>query len=184
MPPLQPQYGSCLLCGRSKAKLSIDNGNDISPWEATAWTHSIWWWKLSDCDQCIWATYDVSPGALLLADRAPFLLHFVFSADQWRQKLHESLMAYFKGKCGEDLVKIHKYRISTKDGNSLVRANNWGLVVKKGTELVMSMIMEKVALDKGKTRMQRNTCPYCYKTDLGVMADEGWLQWYGKNYFP
>ena len=59
-------------------------------------------------------------------------------------------MIYFKGKCGVDLVKSLKYNISTKDGNSLVQANNWDLVVKKGTELVMSMIVEKVALDKGR----------------------------------
>ena len=86
-------------------------------------------------------------------------------------------MAYFKGKCGEDLVKDHKYSISTKDGKSLVQENNWNLVVKKGTELVMSMIIEKVALDEGKARAQRNTCPHCYKTELGVMVDEGWLHW-------
>ena len=86
-------------------------------------------------------------------------------------------MIYFKGKCGEDLVKSHKYNISTKDGTSLVEANNWDLVVKERTELVMSMIVEKVALGKGKDRVQRNTCPHCYKTDLGVMADGGWLHW-------
>ena len=86
-------------------------------------------------------------------------------------------MIYFKGKCGEDLVKDHKYSISTKDGNLIVVANNWDLVVKKGMELVMSMIVEKVALKKKKARAQRNTCPHCYKTDLGVMADEGWLHW-------
>ena len=86
-------------------------------------------------------------------------------------------MTYFKGKCGEDLVKGHRYNISTKDGKLLVQANNWGLVVKKGTELVMSMIVEKVVLGMGKARAQRNTCPHCYETDLGVMADEGWLQW-------
>ena len=86
-------------------------------------------------------------------------------------------MTYFKGKCVEDHVKGHKYSISTKDGKSLVLANNWGLVVKKGTVLVMSMIVEKVALDEGKVRAQMNTCPHCYKTDLGVMPDEGWLHW-------
>ena len=84
-------------------------------------------------------------------------------------------MTYFKGKCGEGLVKDHKYNISTKDGKSLVQANNWGLVVKKGTELVMSMIVEK-ALEEGKGRAQR-TCPHCYDTDLGVIGDEGWLHW-------
>jgi len=101
-----------------------------------------------------------------------FPLELCFSPD----KLHNSLMSYFEGKCGEDLVKDHKYVISTKDGRSLVQANNWGLVVKKGTEIVMSMIVEKVALDdKGKARAQRNACPHCYKTHIGVIADEGWL---------
>ena len=86
-------------------------------------------------------------------------------------------MTYFKGKCGEGHVKDHKYNISTKDGKLLVRANNWSLIVKKGTVLVMSMIVEKAALDEGKARAQRNTCPHCYQTDLGVMEDEGWLHW-------
>ena len=97
----------------------------------------------------------------------------------WRvlQKLHDSLITYFKGKLGEDLVRTHKYNISTKDGKWIVQANDWGSFVKNGTELVMSMIVEKVALGEGKARAQRNTCPYCYKTDLGVMADEGWFQW-------
>ena len=86
-------------------------------------------------------------------------------------------MTYFKGKCGENHVKDHKYNISTKDGKLLVRANNWSLIVKKGTVLVMSMIVEKAALDEGMARAQRNTCPHCYQTDLGVMEDEGWLHW-------
>jgi hypothetical protein len=38
----------------------------------------------------------------------------------------------------------------------------------------MSMIVEKLAR---KDQAQRNACPYCYETDLGVMADEKWLQW-------
>ena len=82
-------------------------------------------------------------------------------------------MTYFKGKCGEGHVKDHKYNISTEDGMSLVQANNWGLVVKKGSVLVMSMIVEKM-LENEKVR---DTCPHCYETDLGVMADEGWLRW-------
>ena len=86
-------------------------------------------------------------------------------------------MTYFKGKCGEDRVKDHKYSISTKDGKSLAQANNWSLIVKNGMVLVMSMIVEKVALGERKARAQRSTCPYCYKTDLGVMADEGWFRW-------
>ena len=86
-------------------------------------------------------------------------------------------MIYFNGKIGEEHVEDHRYIISTKDGKSLAEPNNWGLVVKKGTVLVMSMILEKVALDEGKAQAQRNTCPHCYKTDLGVMPDEGWLRW-------
>ena len=31
MPPLQPQYGTCLLCRQSKARLGIDEGNGINP---------------------------------------------------------------------------------------------------------------------------------------------------------
>ena len=86
-------------------------------------------------------------------------------------------MNYFKGKCGEDFVNDHKYNVSIKDEKSLDLANNWSLVIKKGMVLVMSMIVERVALDKGRAWAQRNTCPHCYKTDLGVMADEGWLHW-------
>ena len=175
---LYSQYGSCLLCGRSKAELSIDEGNDIGPSEATPWTHSIWWWKLGDCNQCIWEPCEVSPGALLLFGCAPFVFHFIASTDGWRQKLHDSLLTYFKGKLGEDHVKEYKYNISTKDGKSLSGASNWGLVVKNGTVLVMSMVLVvHLAQDKGKDRVQRNTCPHCYKTLLGVMEDEGWLQW-------
>jgi hypothetical protein len=86
-------------------------------------------------------------------------------------------MTYFKGKYGEDLVKNHKYNLSTKNGDSLVQADNWDLVVKKGTVLVMSMIVEKLASDEREARAQRNTCPHCNETDLGMMTDEGWLQW-------
>ena len=83
-------------------------------------------------------------------------------------------MNYFKGTLGEGQVKHHRYSILTKDGRSLVQASNWGLVVKKGTVLVMSMIVEKLALDEGKDRAQRNACPHCNETDV---ADESWHQW-------
>ena len=96
------------------------------------------------------------------------------------QKLRDSLMTYFKGKVGEKCVKGHKYDISTQDGKSLDQANDWGLVVKTGTVLVMSMIVEKAALHRGKDRAQRNICPHCYKTHLGVMKMRGGSS--GKNY--
>ena len=87
-------------------------------------------------------------------------------------------MTYFKGKCGEGHVERHDYRIATEDGRSPVQSNNWGSVVKKGTVLVMSMIVKKVALDDEKyARRQRNVCPHCYETQIGVMPDEAWLKW-------
>jgi len=94
------------------------------------------------------------------------------------QELHETLIRLFKGKIGESLVERHEYRISTKDGNSLVASNNWGAMVKKGTVIVMSVIVEKVALQQEHARRQRNACPRCYETPVGVMPDGGWLQWY------
>jgi hypothetical protein len=86
-------------------------------------------------------------------------------------------MTYFMAKCGEGHVMRDDYRISTEDGKSLVQSSNWGSIVKKGTVLVMSMVVKKPALEQGGVRRQRNTCPHCYETRLGVMPDEGWLQW-------
>ena len=87
-------------------------------------------------------------------------------------------MTYFKGKCGEGHIERGDYSIATKDGRSLVDSNNWGSVVKKGRVLVMSMIVKKVALRREYTQRQRHECPRCYDTQIGVMPDEGWLQWY------
>ena len=93
-------------------------------------------------------------------------------------------MTYFKGKCGEGHVERHDYKIATEDGRSLVQSNNWGSVVKKGTVLVMSMTVKKVALKNEKhAQRQRNVCPHCYETQIGVMADEGWLKWFAYSLF-
>jgi hypothetical protein len=106
------------------------------------------------------------------------LLYYTSShIDEEKQRLHEMLMTYFKGKCGEGHVWRHHYSISTEDGRSLVQSGNWGSVVKKGTVLVMSMIVEKAALPQESVWRQRNRCPNCYETDLGVMPDNGWFQW-------
>ena len=85
------------------------------------------------------------------------------------------LTSYFKGKCGEGHVERHDYSISTEDGRSLVQSSNWDSLVKKGTVLVMSMIVE-AALEKEDVRRQ-STCPNCSETNLGVMPDRGWFQW-------
>jgi Ubiquitin-like domain len=113
-----------------------------------------------------------------------FCLKAFSYADGERQRLHETLMTYFKGKCGEGLVKRHDYRIATEDGRSLVQSNNWDSIVKKGTVLVMSMVVKKVALDHEKyARRQRSVCPHCYETQIGVMPDEGWLKWCAYSLF-
>ena len=97
--------------------------------------------------------------------------------DGGKQRLHETLTTYFKGKCGEGHVERHDYSISTEDGRSLVQSSNWGSLVKKGTVLVMSMIVKKAELEQDAARRQRSTCPNCYNTNLGVMPDDGWFKW-------
>ena len=88
-------------------------------------------------------------------------------------------MIYFKGKLGEGHVKRHKYNISTKDGMLLVEAYNWSSIVKKGTVLVMCMIMEKLALADGIDREHRNTCPHCNEILVSWQMKGGST---GKNY--
>ena len=93
------------------------------------------------------------------------------------QELHKSLIRLFEGKIGQDHVERYDYSISTKDGKSMVASNNWGAIVKKETVIVMSMIV-KVSVKQERARHQKNTCPRCDETDVGVMRDDGWLQWY------
>ena len=116
-------------------------------------------------------------GVMLLAGRASFVRHFFVYTDKAIQRLHETLTTYFKGKCGEGHVERHAYSITTEDGRSLVESYNWGSLVKKGTVVVMSMIIEKAALDQERVWRQRSKCPNCYETNLGVMPDDGWLRW-------
>lgn len=94
------------------------------------------------------------------------------------QELHITLVRLFNGKIGQDHVERQDYSISTEDGNSMIAANNWGDFVKKGGVIVMSMIVKKVALRTEYSRRQRNACPRCYETSVGVMRDDGWLKWY------
>jgi hypothetical protein len=94
------------------------------------------------------------------------------------QDLHETLIRLFKGKIGQYHVERHDYSISTEDGKFMVASNNWGAVVKKGTVIVMSMIVKKVALGGDWASRQRKVCPRCYETHVGVMQDYGWLEWY------
>jgi len=65
----------------------------------------------------------------------------------------------------------------------MVAWNSWGAVVKKGTVIVMSMILKKVVLNGERASCQRKVCPRCYETRVGVMQYDGWLQWYVINIF-
>ena len=93
------------------------------------------------------------------------------------QELHETLIRLFQGKIGQDYVERHDYSISTEDGLSMVTSNDWGAMMKNGMIIVMSMIVKKVALEQEGASRQRNTCPRCYETRVGVMVDDGWLHW-------
>jgi len=94
------------------------------------------------------------------------------------QDLHDTLIRLFKGKIGQKHVERYRYSILTENGKLMVASNNWGAVVKKGIVIVMSMIMKKVGLDGERASRQRKVCPRCYETRVGVMQDDGWLQWY------
>ena len=71
-------------------------------------------------------------------------------------------------------MEHHNYTISTEDGKLIGASNNWSDVVRKGTVIVMSVI---VALRQEHAWRQRNACPRCGETDAGVMPDGGWVQW-------
>lgn len=55
--------------------------------------------------------------------------------------------------------------------------------MKKGVVIVMSMVVKKVALKSNFARRQRNACPRCYETHVGVMPDDGWLRWYKSLFY-
>ncbi|KAF8967531.1 hypothetical protein BDZ97DRAFT_527161 [Flammula alnicola] len=102
-------------------------------------------------------------------------MDFCYSPD----KLHDILMLHFKGKIGHDYVMQREYSISSQDGKAVVKSDpgEWGSVVKKGAVLVMSMKVRRVKLKSKSATLQRTTCPRCYRTYVGVMRDEGWLEW-------
>ena len=71
-------------------------------------------------------------------------------------------------------MEHHNYTISTEDGKLIGVSNNWSDVVRKGTVIVMSVI---VALRQEHARGQSSACPRCGETDVGVMPDGEWMQW-------
>jgi hypothetical protein len=87
-------------------------------------------------------------------------------------------MHHFKGKIGQGHVERRDYTISSETGRLLVGSEEWGSVVNRGTVLVMSMVVKRIALKNRYATRQRNICPRCYETNIGVLQDEGWAEWY------
>ncbi|PPQ93421.1 hypothetical protein CVT25_004493 [Psilocybe cyanescens] len=93
----------------------------------------------------------------------------------WSQtKLHETLIGLYNGKIGQDYVARLDYSISTEDGLQVATSSNWGTVVEQGKVIIMSMIVKRIALKR--IGHQKETCPRCYRTKVGVMRDNGWLK--------
>ncbi|KAF9472538.1 hypothetical protein BDN70DRAFT_886891 [Pholiota conissans] len=121
--------------------------------------------------------HDLENGLILidaLGSRITLPMQFCFS----EQELHITLTRLFNGKIGQDHIQRYDYSILTEDGKSIAMPHNWGAIVKKGRVIVMSVIVKKVGLKQKHANRQRNACPRCYETPIGVMPDDGWLQWY------
>ena len=88
-------------------------------------------------------------------------------------------MVYFKHKIGLEYVERHQYNISSEDGKAITKSDSaaWGSIVKEGAVLVMSILVRRVQLESKLATCQKNTCPRCFMTDVGVMPDQGWLEW-------
>ena len=88
-------------------------------------------------------------------------------------------MVHFNGKIGQGFVERHEYQISSEDGKLVVKSDPaaWHLSVKKGAVLVMSMEVRRIQLRSKSAAHQRTACPRCYRTNVGVMQDEGWFEW-------
>ena len=95
-------------------------------------------------------------------------------------------MFRFKGTSGQDFVQNYDYIISSEDNKRQIRPWDrwqieWGSIVKKGKVIVMSAVVKKVHLLKS-AKLQKTTCPECYRRELGVMPDDSWFQWYASFY--
>ena len=96
-------------------------------------------------------------------------------------------MFHFKGTSGQDFVQNYEYIISSKDNKRQVRPWDhgqieWSSIVKKGKVIVMSAVVKKVRLESKSAKLQKTTCPECYRREIGVMPDDGWFQWYASLY--
>ncbi|KDR66042.1 hypothetical protein GALMADRAFT_259871 [Galerina marginata CBS 339.88] len=119
--------------------------------------------------------YDIGNALMLidaLGERITLPMQFCSS----RKEFHQTLIRLFKGKIGQNHVERYDYSISTEDGKVMLASNNWGAVVKKGTVIIMNMILRKVRVQQELVNRQKNACPHCYETRVGVMPDDGWLQ--------
>ena len=88
-------------------------------------------------------------------------------------------MVYFKHKISLEYVERHEYNISREDGKVITKCDYaaWGSTVKEGAVLIMSILGRRVQLESKRATRQRNTCPRCFVTNVGMMQDQGWLEW-------
>ncbi|EDR07911.1 uncharacterized protein LACBIDRAFT_327695 [Laccaria bicolor S238N-H82] len=103
----------------------------------------------------------------------PLAMDYYYSPEA----LHNFLMFHFKEKIGLEYVERHEYSISTEDGKAITKSDYaaWGSIVKEGAVLVMSIVI-RIQLESKLAERQRNTCPRCFRTDVGVMQDQEWLE--------
>lgn len=104
-----------------------------------------------------------------------------------RQRLHEILKLHFKGTSAQEFVQRNDFVIASKDNKHQIRPwefqqIEWGSIVTKGEEIVMSVVVKKVQLESESAKLQETTCPECYRTEIGVMPDDDWFQWYASFY--
>jgi hypothetical protein len=77
------------------------------------------------------------------------------------------------GKIGQQLVEQRNYAVSTENGRSIISPDTYGSVVKRGTVVVMNMMVLQE-----RAASQKKICPGCHGAETGIMEDEGWLEWY------
>jgi hypothetical protein len=89
------------------------------------------------------------------------------------QKFHAFLRALFVDRPGQQFVERGAYDLTCDEGKQIIRAEEWHTFVKVGTAMRMSMIVRRSKTAKSKE------CPVCCRSNLGVEASHGWVEWYG-----
>ncbi|KAJ2912495.1 hypothetical protein MD484_g7915, partial [Candolleomyces efflorescens] len=108
-----------------------------------------------------------SANALIITDALGEKLTIPWGIVKTHEALHNLLMTHFEHKIGEEYVRQRRYSVARANGGTLVQAAQWEDVCQNGEELVMFMILEKMALE-GALKL----CPKCGITELGTYESE------------